>query len=403
MVGTPPCAIAEARTVKFTPLWPCLLLLAACGGDAEVAVTPAWSGAFEPDLVVNDDRVAVVWHDNRNGIDQLYARLYDTHLRPIGNELPLTDSSLSAYEASAAFMDQNLAVAWYEAAHNGAAQVHLGLWNPQGELLWHRMLTPVEGRSRIPVLRAQGARLFIAWVEDADLTPATPPRPSLLRYEWLDTEGNSLSQGATLAQASPTTWNLNAAALDADTLAVTYDASYATTAPELYLSLITPSGNTTRRVSADDGIPSLYPDLAPHDAVLALTWFDEVNGQSDVKLHLFSRAQLANAADLDLTHEARAVTDTPGASTGAYLAWSAATLGLAWNDDSVGQAEVYFQSFDLSGKPRGPARRLTHTRTASLIPAIEGVEGDFLLSWSEVTLNGHDTTQATVMLRRVSP
>lgn len=388
--------------MKAAPLWPCLLLLAACSGDPEVRVSPSWGGAFEPDLVAADGRVAVAWHDNRNNVDQIYARLYDTDLKPTGPEFRLTDSALPAYEASAAFVKQNLVVAWYTVAHDGAARVHLGMWNPQGEPLWSKVLTASGLRSRIPVLRAQGERLFIAWVEDAAIKPATPPLPSTLRYAWLDAAGNYLSQPATLAQASATTWNLNAAALDADTMAVSYHASYATVAPELYLSLVAPDGNTTLRISADDGIASLYPDLASHGNTLALTWFDEV-GNSEVKLRIFPRSQLAEARELSLDNEALAITGTPGESVGAYLAWSGATLGLAWNDDSEGQHELYFQAFDTTGKPNAVARRLTRTRTASLIPAIESIECDFLLSWSEVSLNGHNTTQAAVMLRRVTP
>lgn len=391
--------------MRTAPLWSCLLLLAACSGDPQIMVSPGWGGAFEPDLMVADDRVAVVWHDNRNNVDQLYARFYDTALQPNGPEFRLTEATQPSYEASAAFLGPNLAVAWYELAHDGESRVHLGLWDLQGKMLWRKTLTPPGLRSRIPVLRAQGQGLFIAWVEDAALKPAVPPLPSTLRYARLDAAGNYLSQPAALAPASATTWNLNATALDADTMAVVYHASHASRAPELYLSLVTPHDNTTQRLSADDGVPSLYPDLAPHGATLALTWFDEANGNSDVKLRIFPRARLAEATEFELDAQALRVTDTPGESIGAYLDWSGDVLGLAWNDDSVGQQELYFQSFDTAGKQRAAVRRLTHTRTASLIPAIAsvGVEGEFLLSWSEVVLNGHDTTQASVMLRRVTP
>ncbi len=80
---------------------------------------------------------------------------------------------------------------------------------------------------------------------------------------------------------------------------------------------------------------------------------------------------------------ARRVTRTPGASIGAYLTWNRGQVGVAWSDDTDGEAEVYFQAFDRAGEALHDAERLTHNPTASLIPAIQPAGDGFALVWSE--------------------
>lgn len=78
------------------------------------------------------------------------------------------------------------------------------------------------------------------------------------------------------------------------------------------------------------------------------------------------------------------ITTTPGESIGAFVTWNAPRFGLAWNDDTVGQHEIYFQSLDSQGQRLGPARRLTDSEPSSLIPAIRRSGDGFALLWNEV-------------------
>ena len=402
VVGAAPLATGQCGHMKAAPLCASLLWLAACSGEA-TSVTSPMGAAFEPDLVVSADHIAVAWYDSRSIPSQIYFRLYNHSLTPLGNEHRISDASLPAFEASTAFISNALAVAWYEVARNGAAQVHVGVWEFDGTVRWRKTLSEAGQRARIPVLREHENQLFIAWIEDAALEPAAPPQLSTLHFAWLDSAGAVQSTSSIPNAAGATTWNLNATPWDAETMAVSYHAQRDTEASELHLALVSSQEARVVRLSADDGVASLYPDLAPNGDTLALTWFDEVDQQSEVKLSLFPRGLLASDAPLALDEHARAVTSTPGESIGAYLTWANDTLGLAWNDNSAGQHELYFQHFDLQGEPLGDAQRLTRTRTASLIPAIESIEDDFVLSWSEVQLNGHESRHAAVILRLLTP
>jgi len=77
------------------------------------------------------------------------------------------------------------------------------------------------------------------------------------------------------------------------------------------------------------------------------------------------------------------VTNTPGETIGACLAWNGDRIGLSWSDKISGQHEVYFESFDATGMPREAARRLTGNTTWSLVPAIRPRGDGFALAWNE--------------------
>ncbi|HWK55458.1 MAG TPA: hypothetical protein VNR18_13860 [Hyphomicrobiales bacterium] len=379
------------------------LLLAACHGGQEITVTSGAGAAFEPALAVQGNELLLAWHDDRTRTDQIFLRRYDATLAPLSGELQLTQGTNPAYEADVVFLGERAAVAWYEAARDGSASVQVALWDTaSGQQLWQRKLGNA-ARSRIPVLAASGERLFIAWMEDVDLRPANPPRSSTIWQAWLNADGALLAAPTPLATASPTTWNLNATPFDAETVALVYDSSHATQAPELYLTLAhAEAPGATWRLSRDDGIPSTYPDLAVNGETLALTWFDTVANNSDVSLRLFQKPLLnENTDSLDVDLEAQAITRTPGASIGAYLAWCEDVLGLVLVDDSSGTQQLFLQLFNETGTALGAMAQLTNSRTDSTIPAIKGGDRSFLLSWSESNLNGHATNNGILMLRRV--
>jgi hypothetical protein len=213
------------------------------------------------------------------------------------------------------------------------------------------------------VLQVLGERLFIAWVEDA----AAADQPSTLMGAELDAAGNWTRAPFAIAPASRTMWNLNADTVDAGSVALVFDAETETQASELYLALVSAEMSNVLRLSADDGQASKYPDIAVHAGRGALTWFDMKDGNAEVYL---SSVDIGDPSAAMVDASARAITQTPGESSGAYLAWNGATLGLAWNDDSAGQHEIFFQAFDAGLQPLAPARQLTQSAAQSLVPSI---------------------------------
>ncbi len=361
-----------------------VVVLSGCSAPAPTPVSihpisQSGQGAYEVSLAVSESGLAAAWYDTRTGNPEIYARRLDPDGRPAGPEWRLTDDLELSYEADVALLDDSLVVAWYDRSSDGRLESRVGRWDRDGTQTWVRSL-PVSSpehatrdtQARNPLVLVRGTTMFCAWIEPA------ADESSAVYGQWLDEDGQAVTAPERLAPAGDTTWNLNGVLDDAGLPWVVFDAAVETESDELFLVRVLPSGPLVHQVTDDDGFPSKYPDLALSRGRVALTWFDERDGNREVYLFGGSLDDLA-----DLGVGARRVTQTPGESIGAYVNWNGERIGLAWSDDHDGQHEVYFQTFDPSGAPLEPARRLTDNATASLIPAIVPLADGFGLAWNE--------------------
>ena len=361
-----------------------VVVLSGCSAPAPTPVSihhisQSGQGAYEVSLAASDAGLAAAWYDTRDGNPEIYARRLDPDGRPTGPEWRLTDDRRLSYEADVALLDDSLVVAWYDRSSDGRLASRVGRWAREGTRTWVRSL-PVSSpehatrdtQARNPLVLVRGTTMFCAWIEPA------ADEPSAVYGQWLDEDGQAVTPPARLAPAGNTTWNLNGVLDEAGRPWLVFDAAVETESEELFLVRVLPSGPLVLQLTADDGFPSKYPDLALSDGRVALTWFDERDGNREVYLFGGSLDGLAHASV-----SARRVTQTPGESIGAYVTWNRGRIGLAWSDDHDGQHEVYFQPFDPGGAPLEPARRLTDNTTASLIPAIVPLADGFGLAWNE--------------------
>lgn len=395
--------------MKINEWHPLVLLLTALmlgGCNDFTQVSTGDYGAFEAAVATSDSGIAIAWYDNRHGNDEIYLRTFNGKLQPLTDEMRITTSAAASYEADVAPLESSLAIAWYEREPSGKLQVHVGAWTPAGDELWRRTPATAALNSRVPVLESVDDTLFIAWIEEA---PGAEPQPSGAEKEapdtdtttiygaWLNSAGSFLYPPFAIAPASLTTWNLNTGVLPDGRVALVFDARFETRNSELYLALIDKDHVNVARLSADDGFASTYPDIAagapdiaagaPNIAAganrVAVSWQERKDGNDEVYLALMDLATLP-ATDV-LERNATRITRTAGESIGAYLAWNGPVLGLAWNDDSAGQHDIWFQSFDESGVELHAQRRLTNTPEDSRIPSIAANGDGFVLAWSETS------------------
>lgn len=358
----------------------CLALVAGCGSPAaftEVSNTPL--SAHEPSLAAFADGFVVTWYDTRDSHGEIYARAVHPDGTPGGPEQRLTSGENDAYEADVhALGSADFVVGWYEKTKTAALLPRLGRWSRAGQPRWVIELAPA---GRNTVVRVDGRLIFAAWIVNEG-----QHRAGVWAGWWTD-EGVPAVPAQRVADAGPSTWNLNAAVapgstLEAPAALIVYDAKAGTRAQELFAVEVHPTGASVTRLTEDDGVSSKYPDVALAGTRMAITWFDTRNDNEDVYLVVGALDELRRTNGVTAAAPTR-VTDTPGHSIGAYLAWNGERLGLAWCDDTGGQHEVYLGSFDASGRPLRAAQRLTSTTSASLIPAIEPWGGGFALTWSE--------------------
>ena len=351
----------------------CLLncLLTACGpASTPIQVSHSGVGAYEAALALDKAGFAVAWYDTRDGNPEIYMRLLDENGRPSGPERRLTETADMSYEASLERVGDDFVVAWYEQTGDGRQTAMLGEWGRDGGRKWLQAIAPA---SRNPVVATDGQAIVAAWIQaDSD------------KSEWVwvgtwDPDGHESRNRARVGLASKTTWNLNLA-VDRSGVWVVFDAVNSTRASELFLGRLDESGVHLERLTRDDGAESKYPDLKINgEGRVALTWYDMRDGNDEVYLFVGGQSDVHGEID----GRSRRVTTTDGESIGAYVAWNADAVGLAWSDKTPGVHDIFFQRFDSAGMPVGAEGRITSTQMWSLVPAIRPWRKGFALTWTE--------------------
>ena len=375
------CSSDEVRR----PRTACVLVAAAsllhCSTDtvSPRQISHSGTGAYEAALTATGAGFVAAWYDIRHGNGEIYIRAIDTDGRPAGPEQRLTHDPAESYEPSiAALPGGRLALAWYDKAADGTLTARIGVWEATGAHVWTRVLqTP----GRNPVIAVERGAIVVAWVGGA------VDGEELRIARWTEM-GEPIGEPRRLGAAHHTTWNVNLV-LDREGVAlVVWDAPWKTRASEIFLARVAAGVTSIARLTGDDGHESRYPDIALNGGDVALTWFDAKDGNTEVYL-------FAGAVD-ELTREidtrALRITTTAGESIGAYAAWNAGRIGLAWSDDTVGQHEVYFQQFDRRGAALTAPVRVTDNSMSSLVPAIDRRQDRFALAWNEFvpSSGGHD-------------
>jgi len=342
-------------------------------------VTQSPNAALEPSLAAFQDGFVVSWYDTRHGHGEIYALALSADATPAGPEWRLTSTVHDALEGDVhALGERDFVIGWYDKLSSTALVPRLGRWSRDGQQRWVATLAP---RGRNTVVRVDGDLIFAAWVQDEGDGLAG------IWAGWWRATGQAAVPARRVADAGRTTWNLNAAVAPASTAAaprawIVFDAKAGTQSDEIFLADVDTSTTRVMRLTADDGVSSKYPDATPAGDRVAITWFDTVDKNEDVYLAVGPASQLLQR-DGVTNAKATRVTSTPGHSIGAYLTWNGGHVGLAWSDDTVGQHEVYVQTFDAAGQPQARPERITETAAGSLIPAIESWRSGFALAWTE--------------------
>jgi len=368
-------------------------LLIACASDEDpTQISASGAGAFEVSLAADQERVVAAWYDTRDGNAEIYSRVVGQ-----SSDRRLTRTAADSFVPDIALLEDSLVVAWLEKTADGRESVWLGRWSHDGDAVWQRAISAPQARGRNGFVLTTEERIFAAWIElDAD-------DRGLVRGQWLDALGAQLSEPISLGLASDDTWNLNGTITADGRMLIAFDAGVETAANEVYLTELGAERLSTRRLTADDGFDSKYPDVVSHDGHIALSWQDERDGNTEV--YVVAAAERALRTPIDAV--ATRITIGDGESIGAYLASAESGIALVWCDDSDGDYDVFFLGLSDEGDPQGSPRRLHGASTDSLIPAIVALGPDqFGIAWNEVErgASGYHSsdTRSEILYRVVS-
>ena len=208
----------------------CCAVVPAGAQPDSVQVSRSGRGAYEASLAAHPRGFAVAWHDTRHGLPEIYARLIDESGRPVSGEYRLTAGVGRAYEPSIDVPDpdvsDDLVVAWYEvAADDSSSLARVGAWTADGRPRWARTLSDPRRRGRATAVAVAGYWMQCVWIEEAPRVRAgdsagkgAPDGPaadadrqssSVVWAQRIGLDGEPLGPPRRVADASPTTWNLN--------------------------------------------------------------------------------------------------------------------------------------------------------------------------------------------------
>lgn len=333
--------------------------------------------AYDVSLGVEGNALSVAWHGGNDGHDSLWIQPLDANDRATSAPLRLTDGTRDAFEPDLQLLDGDAVVAWYEKDEGGGLRAWVGRFDASGKARWREPVSAPGHQGRNTVVRVDDDGLHVAWLESA--RDAKPVDPVEVRTTILDGSGRRKIEPLVVGAASQDTWNLNAARAPDGTLLIVFDAHTASRAKELHVARVTGNASQVSPLGADDGFDSTYPDIALSRDRVALAWSDARDGNSEIYLAVGTMGDLTT----DLARHTRRVTQTAGASIGAYLAWNGPRLLLAWCDDTPGQLEVFRQEFDARGQPVTPVEQITRTSTESQVPSVRAAGAGFALAWTE--------------------
>lgn len=349
----------------------CLASLAALGGCTKPAAS--FRGQFEPSVAAAENGFAVAWHGEANHSSDVYYQWLNAEGEPRGSSYRLTSDPTDSFEPDIAVLHGQVAVAWYDKDESAKTSVaKLGVWEKDGKPAWIKQISSPGRIGRNPVVRADRERLLCAWLEYGE-----GEAPHVVA-QWFDSKGTAQSAAIRVAPAGKTTWNLNAAIDDSGHAWIAFDATVQTRVDELFLAELADGEVRAVRLTADDGHASKYPDLRFAGGRMALTWFDQRDGNQEVYLFVG-----ASAMPQPIEERAVRVTHTKGHSVGAYLAWNHGLVGLAWCDDTQGQFDIYFAKFDAAGVRSTENRRISDGKAHVWVPAIQPWRDGFASVWSE--------------------
>ena len=365
---------------SFTTLGLAAFSLCSCSMSP---ITPApQMKAYELSVAASDSQLAIAWHGAATGRDAIHFQWLDFNGKLKGSPMQVTDGARYAFEPDLQFIDRDPLLAWYEKnPTTGALKAYLARLDAGGKTKWRRELGASDAFSRNPVVRIFNGEIAIAWIEAPTGENAVPG----VWAQRFNANGNPISEARWIADASRNTWNLNAAVDDKGIFYVVYDAQLTNLANELQLIVVGEEAATHTQISDNDGYASTYPDIGMNaGGRVALTWFDERDGNEEVYLSVGANRDLINGG----LPEAFRVTHTVTESIGAYLAWNGDRLALVWCDSKEGQKELYSQMFDAQGMPLADIRRLTSSPEQSSIPSIRAWNAGFIVAWNEYRATG---------------
>jgi len=301
--------------------------------DAETAITadPSWSE--RPSVAVSGSTVHVVWYDGRLGPPRIFYKRSTDNGSNWGSDICLTPTAGVGYHPSVAVSGSTVHVVWTDMSAGPqiyyARSLDNGItWDPQ------KIITPgspAAGKNLASVA-VSGSTVHVVWM-DYRVGPQIYYTRSLDNGTTWETD-----RGIT-----PVPSQFPSVAVSDSTVHVAYaDFRYGDADPKIFYTRSLDAGTTWEtEIQLADGAASWYPSVAVAGSLVHVVWPDNRNG--DVS-EIYYKRSLDNGADWGSDIR---LTDNPSESREPSVAVSDSLVHVVWHDDRDGNWETYYKRKQL--------------------------------------------------------
>ncbi len=312
--------------------------------DTSLTIDPAWSE--RPSIVVSDSIIHVAWYDGRLGPPRIFYKHSLDNGTTWGPDVSLTPTAGVAYHPSIAVSDSIVHVAWTDMSAG-----------PQ-------------------IYYTRSLDYGTTWETERIITPTAPPAgknlasvavsDSIVHVTWMDTRTGpqiyytrSLDNGTTWEidrSITPVPSQFASVAVSDSIVHVVYaDFRFGPDVPKIYYIRSLDDGtNWGTEIMLTDDSASWYPSVAVSGSCVHAVWPDNRHGDPS---EIYYKRSLDNGTTWETDVR---LTDNPSESREPSVAVSGSYVHVVWHDDRDGNWEVYYKR-NPTGNPTEAPKILSVT------------------------------------------
>ncbi len=335
----------------------------------DTRLTNNTAASLYPSVAVSGSVVHVVWHDSRDGNEEIYYKRSTDSGLSWGADTRLTNNTVASLSPSVAVSGSVVHLVWYD-SRDGNWEIYYKR-STDGGVSWGTdiRLTNNTAASWYPSVAVSGSVVHVVWYDERD---------GNLEIYYKRSTDSGVNWGADTRLTNNTSYSESpSVAVSGSVVHVVWydyrDGNY-----EIYYKRSTDSGvnwGADTRLTNNTAY-SVYPSVAVSGSALHVVWFDERDGNSEIYYKRSTDSGVNWGTDTRLTNNT-ALSEYPSVTV------SGSVLHVVWHDYRDGNWEIYYKRSTDGGVSWGTDIRLTNNTAISEYPSVT-VSGSVLhVVWTD--------------------
>lgn len=298
------------------------------GSDTRLTNNASQSG--RPTIAVNGSIIHIIWHDTRDGNNEIYyKRSLDAGVS-WGSDFRLTNNSAMSLSPSIVSIGQLVHIVWFD-DRDGNFEIYYKRSTNAG-IDWGNdiRLTNDPATSLNSSIAAFGTKIHIVWDDNRGNTPQE------LYYKRSTDEGLSWGADIPLTNNSPGASYYPSVSVSGVNIHVVWEDFRS--GDEIYYKRSSNEGlnwGTDIPLTNSSGLSS-YPSIVASGSLVHATWWDDRDGNREIYYKRSTNTGIIWEAETRLTNNS-------GISQNVCIAVSETTVHTVWQDHRDGNGEIYYK------------------------------------------------------------